>query len=128
MGEATTPSRVLVIEDNVDAADALATFLEVIGYAVRIAHSGSDGVAIAREWPPEIVLSDIGLPGEMDGYAVARELRDLRGAAAFLVALSGYGQPQDKQRALAAGFDAHITKPVDATALEHMLARANARS
>jgi CheY-like chemotaxis protein len=114
--------RVLVIEDNVDAAEALGMFLEVIGHAVRIAHSGRDGVAIAREWRPEIVLSDIGLPGEMDGYQVARALREVSGTAAYLVALSGYGQEQDKQRAKAAGFDAHMTKPVDAAALEKLLA------
>jgi CheY-like chemotaxis protein len=122
MGEPSNPPRVLVIEDNVDAADALATFLEVIGYAVRIAHDGSEGVALAREWLPRVVLSDIGLPGDLDGYAVARALRGMRGTSAYLVALSGYGQPQDKATALAAGFDAHITKPVDAAALERMLA------
>ena len=122
------PSRVLVIEDNIDAADALASFLEAIGYAVRIAYSGSEGVTIAREWSPEIVLSDIGLPGDMDGYEVARAVRRLCGTSAYMVALSGYGQPQDKERALAAGFDAHVTKPVDAGALERMLgARATAR-
>src|SRR4051812_5079159 len=97
-------------------------FLEVIGHAVRIAHSGLDGVTLAREWSPDIVLSDIGLPGEMDGYEVARALRATTGTPAFLVALSGYGQQQDKERALAAGFDAHMTKPVDAAALERLLA------
>jgi CheY-like chemotaxis protein len=120
--EASLGRRVLVIEDNVDAAEALGMFLEVIGHAVRIAHSGRDGVALAREWQPEIVLSDIGLPGEMDGYQVARALRAVSGTPAYLVALSGYGQQQDKERAKAAGFDAHMTKPVDATALEKLLA------
>lgn len=119
-----TPSskRVLVIEDNVDAAEALGMFLEVIGHAVRIAHSGRDGITLAHEWRPEIVLSDIGLPGEMDGYQVARALRAVAGTSAYLVALSGYGQQQDKERAMAAGFDAHMTKPVDACALERLLA------
>lgn len=121
LGDAPS-KRVLVIEDNVDAAEALGMFLEVIGHAVRIAHSGRDGVALAREWRPEIVLSDIGLPGEMDGYQVARALRAVTGTPAYLVALSGYGQQQDKERAMAAGFDAHMTKPVDAAALERLLA------
>lgn len=115
--------RVLVIEDNLDAAEALSMFLEVIGHEVQVAHNAAEGIAAAERWRPDVVLSDIGLPGDMDGYAVARALRGGGSAAGvYLVALSGYGQAQDKERALEAGFDTHMTKPVDVNALERMLA------
>jgi signal transduction histidine kinase/CheY-like chemotaxis protein len=125
-GAVGVPSRrVLVIEDNFDAAEALSMFLEVIGHQVQVAHTGIEGIAAAERFHPDIVLSDIGLPGDMDGYDVARALRGQTGNHAYLVALSGYGQQQDKQRARAAGFDDHITKPVDTDVLERLLASAN---
>jgi two-component system CheB/CheR fusion protein len=103
--------RVLVIEDNIDAADSLREALELDGHEVAVAYDGADGIAKAREFRPDVVLCDIGLPG-MDGYAVARVLRsdealkDIR-----LVALSGYALPEDLQRAAEAGFERHVAKP-----------------
>jgi signal transduction histidine kinase/ActR/RegA family two-component response regulator len=114
--------RVLVIEDNVDAAEMLQMMLELAGHEVALAHDGDDGVVLAERWKPDVVLSDIGLPGTIDGYGVARALRRKASSNLLLVALSGYGQEQDKERARAAGFDAHMTKPVDAHALIRLLA------
>jgi PAS domain S-box-containing protein len=116
--------RVLVIEDNIDAAESIAMLLELSGHEVAVAHDGPEGLARARELLPMVVLCDIGLPGAMDGYAVARALRAEPGSKeARLVALSGYGQEDDKRRSLEAGFDAHVTKPVGADALRRILAR-----
>jgi len=120
--------RVLVVEDNEDAADALRMFLELAGHQVEVAGSGPEALPIAETWQPEVVLSDIGLPGEMDGYGLARALRAVSGGAGmFLVALSGYGREQDKERARDAGFDAHLTKPVDIHALEALIADPRAK-
>ncbi|MBI5544678.1 MAG: response regulator [Deltaproteobacteria bacterium] len=116
--------RVLVIEDNVDAADSLREALAQDGHEVAIAHDGLRGLETARALRPEIILCDIGLPG-MDGYAVARELRDdpdLRDT--YLVALSGYAQLEDLQQSAKAGFALHLAKPPDLEALERVLAEA----
>jgi signal transduction histidine kinase/ActR/RegA family two-component response regulator len=115
--------RILLIEDNAQAAEALSMLLELFGHEVQIAGDGSAGVALFERFSPDVVLSDIGLPGEMDGYAVARALRERakNPSDLMLIALSGYGQDRDKERALAAGFDAHLTKPVDHATLELML-------
>jgi PAS domain S-box-containing protein len=110
--------RVLVIEDNADVANMLREVLELNGYQVELAFNGPDGLAKARSLQPHLILCDIGLPG-MDGYTVARAIRDdaiLR--PIHLVALSGYGQPEDIERARQAGFDLHLTKPVDLEKLE----------
>jgi signal transduction histidine kinase/CheY-like chemotaxis protein len=113
--------RVLLIEDNEDAAHTLRLVLEMFGHEVRVAHSGPDGVRTVTAWQPDVVLCDIGLPG-MDGYEVARALRrDPRTAGVRLLAITGYGQPQDRRRALEAGFDAHVIKPVDPAELEPLL-------
>jgi PAS domain S-box-containing protein len=103
--------RVLVIEDNVDAATCLYDGLSLMGHEVRIVHRGAAGLEVARTFRPEVVLCDIGLP-EMDGYEVAAAFRAdpaLRGA--HLIALSGYARPEDRQRAVEAGFDHHVAKP-----------------
>jgi len=103
--------KILIIEDNLDAAQTLATALDLEGHEVRIARDGTTGVAMAREMSPDVVLCDIGLP-DFDGYAVARALRaekTLRSTR--LIALTGYAQPEDKERAKEAGFDAHLAKP-----------------
>jgi CheY-like chemotaxis protein len=116
--------RVLVIEDNPDAAESLQTALVSLGHVVETAHDGSAGLARAREFRPEIVLCDIGLP-VMDGYAVARALREdaqLRGAV--LVAMTGYAQPDARHRAAEAGFHDHLPKPPSIERLEEVLARA----
>jgi CheY-like chemotaxis protein len=112
-----------VIEDNVDAAESLGLLLELIGHPAEVALDGAAGLAAARRLPPDIVLCDIGLPGALDGYAVARAFRadpDLR--AAFLIALTGYGREEDRRRALEAGFDTHLTKPADLDDLRRLLA------
>jgi CheY-like chemotaxis protein len=114
--------RVLVIEDNADAAETLRDLLALFGHQAEVAHSGADGVEVARRRPPDVVLCDIGLP-EMDGYAVARELRaDPATAPIRLVALTGYGQESDRVRAAAAGFDLHLVKPVGPEHLKRLLA------
>lgn len=117
--------RVLVIEDNLDACEMLQTALSLNGHEVRVAHDGSHGVDVAAEFDPDVVICDIGLPG-MDGYQVARAFRsrpDLRDL--FLVALSGYAQPEDLQRARDAGFNRHLAKPTSVESLEQLLAEAH---
>jgi two-component system CheB/CheR fusion protein len=116
------PARVLLVEDNVDAADALAELLRMWGHEVEVVHDGASAVEKAGEVRPDVVLLDIGLPG-MDGYQVAGALRalpDLR--RALLVALTGYGQETDRRRTAAAGFDHHLIKPVDLEELKHLIA------
>jgi PAS domain S-box-containing protein len=114
--------RVLVIEDNLDACDSLRVALTLNGHEVKTAHDGIRGLELAAEFAPEVVICDIGLPG-MDGYAIARAFRrHERLRSAFLVALSGYAQPEDLQRACEAGFDRHVAKPTSLDALEQLLA------
>jgi PAS domain S-box-containing protein len=114
--------RILVVEDNRDSADSLRMLLETHGYEVEVAYTGPDGVRAAGEHRPEVVICDIGLPG-LDGYGVAAALRrNPDTASARLIALTGYGQDEDRRRAREAGFDEHLTKPADPTALEALLA------
>ena len=104
--------RVLVVDDNADARDAMKFLLEEEGHEVRTAGDGPAALEEARIRPPEVVLLDIGLPG-MDGYEVARALRALPGCElASIVAVSGYGQAEDRAQSRAAGFDEHFVKPV----------------
>jgi signal transduction histidine kinase/CheY-like chemotaxis protein len=117
---AATPLQVLVVEDNKDAADTLAQLLQLWGHRVRTTPDGLAGLAAARQARPEVVLLDIGLPG-MDGYAVARQLRQEFGHEIRLVAMTGYGQDEDRQRAWEAGFNAHLVKPADPEALLALL-------
>ena len=117
--------RCLVIEDNVDAAESLGLLLRLAGHESEVAFDAEEGLEKARRLRPEIVLCDIGLPGRMDGYAVARAFRaDPELRAAFLIALTGYGQEEDRRRALDAGFDTHLTKPADIDVLRRLLAEA----
>src|SRR5262245_48957672 len=104
--------RVLVIEDHPDGRATLRTLLELLGYQVEVAEDGPGGVARALLHPPDIALVDIGLP-QLDGYQVAEQLRAALGPRIYLVAQTGYGRPEDRQRALAAGFDVHLVKPLD---------------
>ena len=116
--------RILVVDDHADSARTLARVLELWGHEVRVAHSGPDGIAEAAARPPDLILLDIGLPG-MDGYEVARRLRALAAPASMaLVALTGYGQDEDRRRARDAGFDHHLVKPVDFDDLRGLLGRA----
>jgi len=114
--------RVLVIEDNVDAAVSLRLLLQSLGHEVRVSHTGVDGVAEARRWSPQVILCDIGLPG-MDGYEVCRVLRQETATRdAWILSQSGYGQMEDHRRSASAGFDRHLTKPLDFTELAALLA------
>ncbi|HSQ63471.1 MAG TPA: response regulator, partial [Polyangiaceae bacterium] len=112
---------VLVIEDNVDAAESLRDALELDLNTVAVAGTGREGIEKARAFKPDVVLCDIGLP-EMDGYAVARAMRaDPELKKASLVALSGYASPEDVARARDAGFDRHVSKPPSIEALERVM-------
>jgi signal transduction histidine kinase/DNA-binding response OmpR family regulator len=105
--------RILVVDDNEDAAELLASALEIMGYTVRVAHDGPEALKVAAEFDPDLGLLDIGLP-VMDGYELARRLQDDPGLRRVpLVAVTGYGQPSDRRMSEAAGFDAHLVKPVD---------------
>jgi PAS domain S-box-containing protein len=120
--------RILVIEDNVDAADSLRTMLELWGHTVAVALDGPAGLKAAREFRPEVVLCDIGLPG-MDGCAVARAIRSDKSLnGPFLVSLSGYAQPTDVERATEAGFDRHLAKPANPEKLAAVLESLQKRS
>lgn len=112
--------RVLIIEDNLDAADALAMLLTMAGHEPEIASEASSGLVAARTFDPDVILCDIRLPGEVDGYEVARRLRQ-EGTRSYLVALTGYGQEQDRRRSREAGFDLHLTKPVQPDELFRLL-------
>lgn len=109
--------RVLLVEDNEDGARTLAAILELHGHRVRVAGDGLTALEVAREFAPEVVLADIGLPG-IDGYELARRLRLEPGMEEVkLIAVTGYGQPEDESKAEAAGFDRHLTKPIDVALL-----------
>jgi PAS domain S-box-containing protein len=115
--------RILVIEDNTDAREMLRAALTLKGHEVREAPTGKAGIEAAAQMRPDVALIDIGLP-DMDGYEVARRLRAAsHGAPIGLIAITGYGQPDDQRRAYEAGFDLHLTKPVAAEELEQLMAR-----
>jgi PAS domain S-box-containing protein len=118
---ASSAARVLVVDDNEDAADTLTTFLGMLGVQARAVHDGPSALPAAVDFAPDLVLLDIGLPG-MDGYEVARAMRrQPQLARVTLVALTGWGAEDDRRRAMEAGFDQHLTKPVDLKVLEDML-------
>jgi PAS domain S-box-containing protein len=113
--------RVLIADDNRDGAEIMAMLLSYSGYEVRVAHTGPDALAIAAEHHPEFALLDIGMPG-MNGYEVARNIRrQAWGAGMMLIAVTGWGQEDDKRKAHEAGFDHHLTKPIDPVALEKLM-------
>jgi CheY-like chemotaxis protein len=119
-----SPSRIVVVEDNEDAREMLKTLLTLAGHEVHAAGDGLRGIELTERTSPQVVFVDVGLPG-VDGYEVARRLRAAPAAkAAFLVALTGYGQPEDRRRALEAGFDAHVVKPIDPGRLSDVIASA----
>jgi CheY-like chemotaxis protein len=105
--------RVLVVEDNLDTAESLRRLLARCGYEVAVTHTSQQGLEAARKLEPHVVLCDIGLP-DSDGYVVGSVLRQSsHTSGARLIAVTGLGEPQDRRRALAAGFDQHLVKPVD---------------
>jgi CheY-like chemotaxis protein len=117
-------SRVVIIDDNQDAAHTMSMLVEQLGGSARMAHDPLSGLAAVQEFHPDMVFLDIGMPG-MDGYETCRRIRRQPSRRHIvIVAVTGWGQPQDKQRALDAGFDAHLTKPVDPTAFARVLAMA----
>jgi CheY-like chemotaxis protein len=113
--------RVLVVDDNRDAADTLSVLLELLGHAAQVAHDGRAALDAVLDFRPQVVFLDIGMPG-MNGYQVAEAIRnDRRFDQPLLVALTGWGGEDDRERTRAAGFDLHLTKPVDLAAIEKML-------
>ena len=116
-----TPLRVLVVDDNADAAESIGILLGTMGHEVRVAHDGANALDLAPGYRPDVVILDIGMPG-MDGYEVARRLRQRpEVGGAFLVAVTGFGQEEDRRRAMEAGFDRHLTKPTDVQELKGIL-------
>ena len=115
------PTRILVVDDNADAAEMLAAVLELRGYEIRVAGDPATAIAIARVFVPEVAFLDLGLP-EMDGCQLAMALRALPGLADLrLIALTGHGQAADRQRTREAGFADHLVKPVELRTLEATL-------
>jgi CheY-like chemotaxis protein len=120
------PRRILVVDDNRDSAESLAMLLELHGHQTFRAHDGLEAIEEATRLRPDVILLDIGLP-TLNGYETARRIREiLRETRPMLVALTGWGQEEDRRRSEEAGFDAHMVKPVDYRALERMLAGGDA--
>lgn len=118
--------RVLIVDDNVDTAQGLSRLLVHAGHEIALAHDGTQALAMAREQNPEAILLDIGLPG-MDGFEVVKLLRQQSSSAeAVIIAVTGYGQPEDRQRVMEAGFDHHLVKPVDFDELKLLLQKGKA--
>jgi CheY-like chemotaxis protein len=119
--------RILVVDDNLDAAESLAMLLEMDGHETAQAHDGQQALEMARSFSPQVILLDIGLP-LMNGYEVARRVREQPwGRKTKLIAVTGWGQEQDRQQAIAAGFDHHLTKPLDPARLAALLQEVPAR-
>ena len=112
---------ILIVEDNVDARDALRMLRELDGHTGEAVEEGQQALEVARAKDPDIALVDIGLPG-IDGYEIARRVRARDRRRPVLIALTGYGQPEDRRRATDAGFDDMLVKPVDPTALTNLIA------
>lgn len=113
--------RILVVDDSVDSADSLALLLRMLGHTTMAAHDGEAALQAMTAFHPEIVLLDIGLP-RLNGYEVARRLREMPGGKSLLlIALTGYGQDEDRRRSVEAGFDYHLTKPLDLTSFQVIL-------
>lgn len=113
--------RILIVDDNITAAESLGKLLELRGHTIARAYTGTDALDTAREYDPDIIILDIGLP-DMDGYEVAQHLRKEEFKSA-LIALTGYGLDEDKVRAKESGFDYHLTKPIGLAEIEEVFAR-----
>ena len=120
MSKTGTPLRVLVVDDNIDSAETLGELLPLWGHETRLAHDGPQAIEAVREFAPDVVLLDIGLPG-MDGFEVARRLRAEGVAVRRLLAMTGYGDEDDRRKAKEAGFDGHLVKPVEPEVLQRLL-------
>ncbi len=120
LSDEVPPMRLVVVEDNGDIRETLKELLELDGHHVEAAADGKAGLALITSTRPELAFVDLGLPG-LDGFQVAEKVRVQLGTSVWLVALSGYGQPEDRERALKAGFDAHLTKPLDSQGLQNAL-------
>jgi CheY-like chemotaxis protein len=118
--------RILVVDDNHDGADSLAMLLRTMGSEVTTVYDGLHAVQAAGEFRPDVILMDIGLPG-LNGYDAARRIRAQGSADVVLIAITGWGQEADRRKAYLSGFDYHLTKPVDATALREILAGTGSR-
>ena len=119
--EALRRRRVLVVDDNRDAADSLCLVLTLLGADVRVAYGGKEALEAMASWHPSVVLLDIGMAG-MDGYEVARRVRQQPDLGdVHLVALTGWGQERDRRESIEAGIDRHVTKPIDVDALKALL-------
>src|ERR1700742_2276367 len=119
-----TPRRVLIVDDNEDAANSLAMVLKLGGHETASVYTAADALQRVAAFKPDVVLLDIGLPG-MNGYEVAQKIRELPGLRDIrLIAVTGYGRSDDRQRARDAGFDDHLTKPVEYAVLQRTLERA----
>jgi CheY-like chemotaxis protein len=123
MPQQANSRRVLVVDDNRDSAQTLAMMLRLMGHQTTTAHDGPEAIEVAKEFQPEIILLDIGLP-KMNGYEVCRRIRALDfGRSALIVALTGWGQDDDRRQSSDAGFDRHLVKPIDFTVLGELLSR-----
>jgi CheY-like chemotaxis protein len=116
-------TRILVVDDNIDAADSLSQMLQLVGYSTKVAYEGVTAVELAELWHPGVVLLDLGLPN-ISGHEVARRLRrEAWGRSMRLIAITGWGQEDDRRKSRDAGFDEHLTKPVDPDALLGLITR-----
>jgi CheY-like chemotaxis protein len=114
------PRRILVVDDNRDAAESLSMLLHARGHDVQVAYDGLEAVGAAIAFNPDVVLLDIGLP-KLHGYDAARRIRDARGDKVLLIAVTGWGQDEDRKKSRNAGFDHHLTKPVDPEAISRII-------
>ena len=119
-GVAPVQRRILVVDDNQDSAESMAMFLRTIGHEVRTAYDGLVAIEAAEEFQPNVILLDVGLPG-LNGYKVAQRIRERRGPSVVLIALTGWGQEEDRRRSKEAGLDHHLTKPVEFDELTKLL-------
>jgi CheY-like chemotaxis protein len=118
------PLSVLVADDNVDAAESLASLLRMSGHDVRVANDGEQAIHAVRAFRPSVVILDLGMP-RLSGYDAARRIREMsEGPCPMLIAVTGWGQESDRRRTKEAGFDLHLVKPIDFHALQEALGRA----
>jgi CheY-like chemotaxis protein len=122
------PRRVLVVDDNHDAADSMGLVLKMLGADARVVYSGPEALAALESWRADVMLLDVGMPG-MDGHEVARRVRQRPdGGGVTLIAVTGWGQEEDVRRTRRAGFDHHLVKPVDVAAVAELLGSTQARA